>query len=291
MKLDITAVYGTAISGSSPERGTMNVHDKRCVNGYIEVGTWQRAWIVCPDCKGSSPSVGTKENTMSYILELEQTATEAARRIDVSQQAWSKFLDKMTMLRNHNPFMYAHSLRVGLYCLGVATQERQRDLHLPLFGGCGHDIGKCKISNDLLNCTTKLTEQDFEAIHHHPMEGYELLKDDFIFAALIAGLHHKFGPKQYGIELDQCCPSWFTQDHKDSVIKTTMLVMICDFFDAVTTRRNSGSLIEDPRDINAVAQVLQQYFADYPDRCSWLVSNLLKEGNYGQDSQDHPSGV
>jgi hypothetical protein len=181
--------------------------------------------------------------------------------------------------------MYAHSLRVGLYCLGVAEAENQDDLHMPLLGGCGHDIGKCKVSNDLLNRTTTLTEEDFEAIHAHPTYGYELWKDKFPITALVAGLHHKFGPKQYGIDLDQCCPSWFTDTHKDAVIKTTHLVMICDFFDAMTTRRNSGTLISDPRDMGAAATVLQQYFADYPTRCSWLSTHVLEEGTYDDQAQ------
>ncbi len=212
---------------------------------------------------------------MSYLVELEDAATAAARDIGVSEHTWNDFYDMLAVLKAHNPFMYAHSLRVGLYCLGVAQDEHLIDLHLPLMGGCGHDIGKCKVSNDLLNCTTPLTEEDFAQIHLHPVYGYELLKDKFPLTALVAGLHHKFGPKHYGIDLDTCCPKWVSEDLLDSVIATTNLVMICDFFDAMTTRRNSGSLVQDPRDMNAVAQVLQQYFADSPERCSWLTQNLI----------------
>lgn len=181
---------------------------------------------------------------MSYLVELEENATAAAYDVGISQTTWNSFMEML-------------------------------DLHLPLMGGCGHDIGKCRVSNDLLNSTAPLTEEDFAAIHEHPLYGYEILKDQFPLTALVAGLHHKFGPKHYGIDLDTCCPSWVSEGLLDSVIATTNVVMICDFFDAMTTRRNSGSLVQDPRDMNAVAQVLQQYFQDSPQRCDWLTKNLI----------------
>lgn len=185
-------------------------------------------------------------------------------------------MDRLAELKAHNEHMYAHSLRVGLYCYGLAMHEGWPQVGFPLFSGCGHDMGKCLISNDLLNCTTKLTEEDFAVIHDHPRFGYEMLKDDFPMTAVVAGLHHKFGPKHYGVDVANCIPSWCGEQHIHNIIQNTFLVMICDFFDAVTTRRNTSSLVADNRDMVAVYEVMRSNFPFNPDRCKWLCENLLE---------------
>lgn len=204
-------------------------------------------------------------------VRLEQAAEIAAREAGISDYTWFRFIDRLRLLKDHNLGMYAHSLRVGLYAYGVASSEGQEDCRLPLLGGCGHDVGKCRVPNSILDSTEPLTPSDFEAIHRHPEDSYEILKSDFPLAAMVAGLHHKFTPKAYGIELKDA-PPWLQSAHTHKVIEATMLVMLCDFFDAITTRRNASTVI-DPDDTGPLIEFLKKNFPDFPTRTDWLADH------------------
>lgn len=200
---------------------------------------------------------------------LEAQARIAAREAGVADYTWNRFLYNLAPLREHNLVMYAHSLRVGLYAYGLAAEEHQEDLRLPLLGGCGHDLGKCRVPNEILDKTAPLSAGEFEVIHRHPEDGYLMLRDEFPFAAMVAGLHHKFTPKAYGIDLADA-PPWLHAAHAHKIIEATMLVMICDFYDAMTTRKNSATVV-DAEDHEAVALFMKQMFPDFAPRCEWLA--------------------
>lgn len=216
------------------------------------------------------------------VARLESAAQVAAREAGVSDYTWYQFTSRLRLLKNHHLGMYAHSLRVGLYAYGIAADEGQEDCRLPLLGGCGHDIGKCKVPVEILDSCRPLTPGEFETIHRHPEDGYEMLKDGFPFAAMVAGLHHKFTPKAYGIDLHDA-PPWLQASHTHKVIETTMLIMLCDCADAMLTRRNASTIV-DPDDVPAVIERLKVLFEDWPARVEWLGDNKLA----GATSEQHP---
>lgn len=55
--------------------------------------------------------------------------------------------------------------------LGLSAKE-MRDLE---FGSLLHDIGKLRVSNDIINKPGKLTEAEWEIIRRHPIDGQEML--------------------------------------------------------------------------------------------------------------------
>ena len=76
----------------------------------------------------------------SKIKQLETEVNHLAEQTGIHPRAWQRFLRELTILKQHNQSMYAHSLRVGLYTYGLAQAEDTADLKFPLFAGCGHDI-------------------------------------------------------------------------------------------------------------------------------------------------------
>ena len=177
-------------------------------------------------------------------------------------------------LKVHNESMYTHSLRVGLYALGIASSENQSDLSFPLFAGCGHDIGKCEIDNALLD-SKNMQRHEFEQIKTHAIEGYAKLKDSFLFTALIAGLHHKYKTDGYGIDLEENLLFGLDDKAKTSVKAMAKLIMIADFFDALTTRDNNKGFIADPQDPRLQREVMTNYFPDSKSRIEWLVAHKI----------------
>lgn len=205
------------------------------------------------------------------VMNLEVDAKDAADEAGTSDHTWLQFTSRLELLKRHHLGMYAHSLRVGLYAYGIAKNEKWEDRRLPLMGGCGHDVGKCKCPVEILDSTRPLTVGEFEVIHRHPDDGYEILKDGFPFAAMIAGLHHRFTPKAYGIDLKDA-PPWLQASHTHKIIEATMLVMLCDCWDAITTRRNASTTV-DPDDTDGLVRLMSGLFPDWPTRITWLSEN------------------
>lgn len=213
---------------------------------------------------------------MGYLEDLEEECTKRARGLQIPDETWARFMATIAPLKMHNVAMYNHSLRVGLYSYGIADAEETVLHRLALYSGCAHDVGKCKISNDLLNCTTELKPEDWVELHKHPLFSYEMLKNEFPMTALVAGMHHLFTPKHYGIDLSKCIEEWMKERHLHNVLTTTYIVTISDFFDAVTTRRNASSLVADPRNMDEVHAVMCGFFPETRSRVDWLCEHLLE---------------
>lgn len=180
------------------------------------------------------------------LYELQMVTSRIAAKFGIDRTIWRAFTAKIQALQEHNATHYAHSLRVGIYCTALAVLEKQQDLHYPLFAGCGHDIGKCNISNDVLDAQN-FGEAEFEAIKAHPQQGFQYLIDDFPYTAFVAGLHHAFQPHPYGLDpvvFDQDAPFHLTEEARTKILNMVHLVEVCDFYDAITTR--NGPHKNDP---------------------------------------------
>lgn len=211
-------------------------------------------------------------NFKKHSMNLETAAETAAETLLINPVLWTKFMIKLRPLKEHHEGMYAHSLRVGLYAYGIAqTEQWGTDGRLALFGGCGHDIGKVCVPPYIFDKTEQLNETEWDCIKNHPRVGYEMLKDDFLFAAYVAGLHHSLTNKSYGLTL-QDLPDYTSQQ---LVLNATQLVMICDCWDAMTTRRNASTVV-DPDDVAGVCEMMQEKFSEFPERINWLKANLIK---------------
>jgi len=198
------------------------------------------------------------------IAQLEDATRAAAALHPAKSAAWDTFLTALSPLAAHNPETYAHSLRVGLYANALARREGLDDL-LALYGGCGHDLGKVAVPNEILR-TTNFADAERLALRDHPRVGYEMLKDQFFFAALIAGLHHTFQPNPYGIDLDEPGIPPLYGGLKETVLPVAQVVSECDFYDALATRPR--------RDAVPFAATLAERISSVP-RLEWLISHNI----------------
>lgn len=207
--------------------------------------------------------------------QLEQRVIQQAAEAGINPQVWDKFMSRLAPLRRHNERMYQHSLRVGLYAHGLARMEGLRDVKLPLFGGCGHDMGKCSVPNSILDAKSLPEDSpEFTVIRTHTYRGFELLKDEFPFTAIIAGLHHSYQEHAYGIDID-LSPIPLSKASKGTLEQAARLVAIGDFYDAITTRKNDKGLISDASDSTELAKVLAKFFPTSSMRIDWLLANTI----------------
>lgn len=198
----------------------------------------------------------------------------AAQAAGITSHTWGRFWQALDPLRHHHVGMWEHTIRVGLYAYGIAAHEGWPDTALPFMGGCGHDLGKVRIPCSLLDKVGEpLTEIDWALIHRHPEDSYLMLRDEFPLTAMVAGLHHAFTPRAYGIDLT-AAPPWLQAAHTHKVVEATMVVMVADTFDAMTTRRNASTAV-DPDDLEAVAAHMGERYGDWPERVRWLAEHLI----------------
>lgn len=110
--------------------------------------------------------------------------------------------------------------------LGLSTKKTQSIYKTALF----HDLGKSKISPEVLNKPTKLTIKEFEHIKKHSTYGYQIalkLGMDNLDALDILHHHENFDGTGYPMEI-----------RGDNIPLGSRIIRICDMFDALTSDRS-----------------------------------------------------
>lgn len=86
-------------------------------------------------------------------------------------------LIQIDRLQNYHDYTYTHCVNVGILSVRIGVEYKLKEDKLINLGLAGilHDIGKQKISLDIIDKEGKLTDEEFEIIKKHPRFGYELV--------------------------------------------------------------------------------------------------------------------
>lgn len=138
----------------------------------------------------------------------------------------------LTSIKMYDEYTYAHSVNVSILCVSLGTFLSFDKPQISTLGAAGlmHDIGKVTVPHEVINKPGKLTDEEWEQVKRHPVEGALLLSDTpglSKLAMVAAYEHHQHGdirgyPKVEG-ELKQ---------HPFSQI-----VAIADAYEALTAAR------------------------------------------------------
>lgn len=195
--------------------------------------------------------------------------------VGIAHHNWERFEDALMPLRLHHFPTFLHSMRVGWYTCHMA-----QDLTLPidwklcLFGGCGHDVGKCMISVETIEANPYLPEHNAE-MQNHPVYGYQMLASQFLGTALVAGLHHTFKENGYGLVDEDISDSKYIMLVARAV-KVAKVVAVADFFDALTTRKNDKGFITDLNDKDQIREVFLKHNPGKEEMLEWLLEHQVK---------------
>lgn len=124
-----------------------------------------------------------------------------------------------------------HSNRVSMYSvlIGKKLNLNEEDLSYLKVGGLLHDIGKNKISDNILNKPSKLTNEEFVQMKSHSSLGELILHDDKNYEKIlpIVKYHHeKFNGNGYPYNLKG-----------EEIPYLARITAIADTFDAMTSNR------------------------------------------------------
>ncbi|WP_219835984.1 HD-GYP domain-containing protein [Paenibacillus sp. R14(2021)] len=101
----------------------------------------------------------------------------------------------LLLLNTKDDYTYQHSVQVGMLSYYLASWLDYPEEEAVKIGQAGflHDIGKCKIHDDILNKPSKLSDEEFEIIKNHTKFGHQIITDSFgeSLAAIVALQHHE----------------------------------------------------------------------------------------------------
>jgi len=101
----------------------------------------------------------------------------------------------LTALKNYDNYTFTHMVNVSILTMGQARGVGIDGLLLREFGLAGlmHDIGKVKTPNEILNKPDKLTEQEYDILKRHTVDGAQILRktpEMPTLAPVVAFEHH-----------------------------------------------------------------------------------------------------
>lgn len=137
-------------------------------------------------------------------------------------------------LSSHNYYTFTHCVNVAVFgiglwqFLGLGSPSELREFAL---GAILHDVGKSKISDEILNKPGKLSDEEFEIIKTHPQKGYALMEGKISGIALDIILHHheRYDGSGYPEKI-----------RGDDISDNAKVAIIADVYDALTTNRPYG---------------------------------------------------
>ncbi len=139
----------------------------------------------------------------------------------------------LTVVKNYDDFLYTHSVNTAVLSLSLGVRIGLKSKELLKLGQAAllHDIGMINIPHEILKKETLLTEDEWEMIKTHPLNGVKITMDlmglsEESAQILLAILEHQ---KSYD-------GSGYPEYIKNSKISLfARIIQIADFYDAVTT--------------------------------------------------------
>lgn len=134
-----------------------------------------------------------------------------------------------------------HSQRVADYALAIAKRmgKSKEDQKVIYYAGLLHDVGKIRVSEEVINKPGKLTEDEFNQIKVHPISGYHILKDIHEDAriAYAAKYHHeRYDGKGYPYGLEG-----------ENIPEIARIIGVADAYDAMASNRSYRNAL--PQDV------------------------------------------
>lgn len=125
-----------------------------------------------------------------------------------------------------------HSQRVADYSLAIAkrmgkSEEEQKVIY---YAGLLHDVGKIRVSEEVINKPGKLTVEEYDQIRIHPISGYHILKDihEDVKIAYGAKYHHeRYDGNGYPNGLEE-----------ENIPEIARIIGVADAYDAMASNRS-----------------------------------------------------
>jgi len=210
-----------------PEKPPPPMRDLRPTSTQAEL---HRAAQICGQAKEAVVSM-FQEARMGKAVDAE-SASSLVQEISDSVTRNPGALISLARLKTADEYTFMHSVAVCALMVALARQIGLNDAQTRTAGMAGllHDLGKAAIPLAVLNKPGKLTDEEFDMVKSHPLEGWKMLKEGsgVEAAVLDACLHHHEKMDGTGY------PDRLGHDKLSTIAR---MAAICDVYDAVTSDR------------------------------------------------------
>ena len=237
-----------------------------------------------------SKALVTLENTFTDIIENNGANYSRSGLLQSIEPLYRSktSLDILTYIHNlqgNDDSVYAHSINVALVsrAIGKWLKMNRDDLDDLTLAGLLHDIGKVNIPDEILNKNGKLTDEEFEMIKKHPLDGRKMLKQCSKMDSryLNAALQHHERSDGSGY------PRGLEDDEIDDFAS---IVAIADVYDAMTATRTYRSALSPFEVIAAfendgLSKYRTKYILTFLERMAFAYQNslvMLSDGRRGR---------
>lgn len=161
-----------------------------------------------------------------------QTKVAEARRQKVERLSLQIMSTLAATIDAKDKYTNGHSARVAEYAREIAkrigkSEQEQEDIY---YVGLLHDIGKIGIPEEIINKTSRLTDEEYEIIKAHPVIGNNILKNISELQDIGVGArwhHERYDGKGYPDRLKG-----------DEIPEVARIIGVVDAYDAMTSKRS-----------------------------------------------------
>ncbi|NMA87455.1 MAG: HD-GYP domain-containing protein [Tissierellia bacterium] len=162
------------------------------------------------------------------LTEINEELDELVNEILVNDN----ILGRMRQLEEKDDYTFNHSLNVSMLAtmLGKWIGYSQKQIKQLALTGLFHDIGKLKISDNIINKPGKLTDTEFNKMKQHPIYSYNILKETVGISSNVAmgALQHHEREDGSGYPLGL---------KSKEIHEYAKIIAVCDTYDAITSNR------------------------------------------------------
>ena len=102
----------------------------------------------------------------------------------------------LIQIHEKDEYTYSHSVNVGLMSMlfGRWLNLNKKEIKKLTYAGFLHDIGKARVSDEILNKDGSLTEEEYNQMKKHSISGYKLIQNSMYISDQVAQavlLHHE----------------------------------------------------------------------------------------------------
>ncbi len=169
------------------------------------------------------------------LTELQQVVEEVVGGILKGKHS----LLALTMIKSYDEYLFNHSVNVGILSMSLGDVlgldgAALRELGL---GSLLHDVGKINIPEEIIQAPRKLTDEEFEIIKRHPVDGVKILEQMGVTSEIALRV-----TKEHHIDFDgRGYPRLGPDEQPHSF---SMIVHVADTYDAMTTVRSYKEAID-----------------------------------------------
>lgn len=145
----------------------------------------------------------------------------------------------LTMIKSYDEYLFNHSVNVGILAMALGETmgldvAALKELGL---GALLHDVGKTNLPEEIIRAPRRLTDEEFDIIKRHPVEGVKILEQMGVQSDIAFRV-----TKEHHVDFDGRGYPRLGPDEQPHAY--SMIVHVVDTYDAMTTVRPYKEAIE-----------------------------------------------